>query len=52
VYEKINAQGEFFLTSTVLGGVYVIRVVSATSLSEERFLKGLFDALVKAAEEE
>jgi aromatic-L-amino-acid decarboxylase len=50
VYEAINAKGEFFLTSTVLGGRYVIRVVSATLLSERKYMKGLFEALVVAAE--
>jgi aromatic-L-amino-acid decarboxylase len=51
VYEKVNSQGEFFLTSTVIGGAYVIRVVSATMLSEEKYLKGVFDALLHAAGE-
>jgi aromatic-L-amino-acid decarboxylase len=51
VYEKINAAGEYFLTSTIICGTYVIRVVSATILSEEKYLKGVFDALVQAAEE-
>jgi aromatic-L-amino-acid decarboxylase len=50
VYEKVNSQGEFFLTSTVIGGAYVIRVVSATTLSEEKYLKAVFDALIQAAE--
>jgi aromatic-L-amino-acid decarboxylase len=50
VYEKVNAGGEFFLTSTVVCGTYVIRVVSATILSEEKYMKGVFDALVKVAE--
>jgi aromatic-L-amino-acid decarboxylase len=47
----VNSQGEFFLTSTVIGGAYVIRVVSATMLSEEKYLKGVFDALLHAAGE-
>jgi aromatic-L-amino-acid decarboxylase len=51
VYEKVNAKGEFFLTSTVVCGTYVIRVVSATILSEEKYLKQVFEALVDAAEE-
>jgi aromatic-L-amino-acid decarboxylase len=49
-YEKVNAKGEFFLTSTVVCGTYVIRVVSATILSEEKYLKQVFEALVEAAE--
>ncbi|KAH7068041.1 pyridoxal phosphate-dependent transferase [Paraphoma chrysanthemicola] len=51
VYEKVNSKGDFFLTSTVICGTYVIRVVSATILSEERFLKGVFDAILQAASE-
>ncbi|KAF1835561.1 dopa decarboxylase-like protein [Decorospora gaudefroyi] len=49
VYEAVNAKGEFFLTSTVVGGQYVIRVVSATLLSEEKYMERLFDVLVKEA---
>jgi aromatic-L-amino-acid decarboxylase len=51
VYEKVNARGEYFLTSTVICGQYVIRVVSATILSEEKWLKGCFEEIVKAADE-
>jgi aromatic-L-amino-acid decarboxylase len=51
VYETINAQREFFLTSAVTGGIYIIRVVSATPNAEEKYLKQLFDLLVKTAEE-
>jgi aromatic-L-amino-acid decarboxylase len=50
VYESINAKGDFFLTSTIVGGQYVIRVVSATLLSEEKYMKKLFDVLVQVAE--
>ncbi|KAF2269750.1 hypothetical protein CC78DRAFT_612093 [Lojkania enalia] len=51
VCEKINSKGEFFLTGTVVCGVYVIRVVSATLNAEEKYLKLVFEELVKAAEE-
>lgn len=51
VYERVNSQGEFFLTSTVVCGVYVIRVVSATERAEEKYLKRVFEVLVEAAEE-
>jgi aromatic-L-amino-acid/L-tryptophan decarboxylase len=51
VYEKINAKGDFFLTSTVVCGIYVIRVVSATIKSEEKYMKEIFEELVKEAEE-
>ncbi|KAF2686882.1 hypothetical protein K458DRAFT_386850 [Lentithecium fluviatile CBS 122367] len=50
VYEKVNAQGEFFLTSTVADGVYFIRVVSATLNAEEKYLKRVFEVLVQFAE--
>ena len=51
VYEKVNSRGEYFLTSTVICGQYVIRVVSATILSEEKWLKGCFEEIVKVVEE-
>jgi aromatic-L-amino-acid decarboxylase len=51
VYEKVNAGGECFLTSTVVCGAYLIRVVSATILSEEKWMKRVFQVLVEAAEE-
>jgi aromatic-L-amino-acid decarboxylase len=51
VYEDVNSQGEFFLTSTVVGGVYVIRVVSATPGAEEKYLKRVFEVLVEAVGE-
>ncbi|KAH7132627.1 dopa decarboxylase-like protein [Dendryphion nanum] len=51
VYEKVNSGGEFFLTPTVVCGVYVIRVVSANPKAEEKYLKRVFEVLVQAAEE-
>lgn len=51
VFETIDQQKEFFLTSTVVGGVYAIRVVSANPLAEERYLREVFDVLVKTAEQ-
>ncbi|KAF2126980.1 dopa decarboxylase-like protein [Dothidotthia symphoricarpi CBS 119687] len=51
VYEKINSKGEFFLTSSVVCGVYLIRVVSASLSAEEKYLNMVFEALVEAAEE-
>ncbi|KNG45765.1 aromatic-l-amino-acid decarboxylase [Stemphylium lycopersici] len=50
VYEMVNSKGDFFLTSTVVGGRYVVRVVSATLKSEEKWLKMLFEELVEFAE--
>ncbi|KAF2733904.1 dopa decarboxylase-like protein [Polyplosphaeria fusca] len=51
VFERVNVQGEFFLTSTVLCGIYIIRVVSATPSAEERWLRRVFEVLVEKAEE-
>jgi aromatic-L-amino-acid decarboxylase len=51
VYESVNSKGEFFITSTVICGMYVIRVVSATILSEEKYLKQIFNALLETAGE-
>ena len=47
VYELVNTRGEIFLTSGVIGGVYAIRVVSATPSAEERYIKRAFDILVE-----
>ena len=51
VYEKVNAGGEVYLTSTVLGGVYAIRVITGAPNAEERFMRRAFELLVKAVEE-
>ncbi|OJD33240.1 aromatic-l-amino-acid decarboxylase [Diplodia corticola] len=51
VYETINKRGEIFLTSGIVGGVYVIRVVASTPRVEERHVRRAFDILVKTAEE-
>jgi aromatic-L-amino-acid decarboxylase len=50
VYEAVNQKKEFYLTSTVLDGIYAIRVVSATENAEERYLRKLFELLVRLAE--
>ncbi|EAS29707.3 aromatic-L-amino acid decarboxylase [Coccidioides immitis RS] len=51
VYEKINAGGEIFITSSVVGGIYVIRVVSGSWLSEEKYVRRAFDIIAKTTEE-
>lgn len=51
VYEKINADGKIFLTSTVVQGVYAIRVVSANPKADREHLKKAFEILVNTAEE-
>lgn len=51
VYERVNAEGEVFLTSSVVSGVYAIRVVSANEAAEEKYVRKAFDALVRVTEE-
>jgi aromatic-L-amino-acid decarboxylase len=50
VFEIIDNKKEFFLTSTVIGGVFAIRVVSANPLAEEKYVRKVFEELVEAAE--
>lgn len=50
VFERVDEGKEFFLTSSVIGGVFGIRVVSASPLAEEKYLRRCFDVLVEAAE--
>ena len=51
VYELINFRGEFFLTSGVVNGIYIIRVVSANPKTEEKYVRRVFQVLVETAEE-
>lgn len=51
VYETINSRGEIFITSTVLAGIYAIRVVSANERAEEKYIRRAFDILVGTTEE-
>lgn len=51
VYERINARGEVFLTSSVVAGIYAIRVVSANTAADEAHLTRAFEILVATAEE-
>ncbi|PLB41704.1 putative aromatic-L-amino-acid decarboxylase [Aspergillus candidus] len=51
VYELVNARGEIFITSTVMAGVYAIRVVSANERTDEKYLRRAFDILVSTYEE-
>ena len=47
VFEAINAAGEIFLTSSVIKGVYAIRVVSGNENTDEQHLRKAFDILVR-----
>lgn len=51
VFEIIDNKKEFFLTSTVIDGVFSIRVVSANPLAEEKYVRKVFEELVEAAEQ-
>lgn len=51
VYETINSRGEIFLTSSVLDGLYTIRVVSANERAEEKYVRRAFEILVGVCEE-
>ncbi|KAH8667638.1 pyridoxal phosphate-dependent transferase [Tricladium varicosporioides] len=51
VYELVNSRGQIYITSSVIGGVYVIRVVSANPKAEEKYLQNAFKILVETAEE-
>lgn len=51
VYELINARGEIFITSTVVAGIYAIRLVSANSAADEKYIRRAFDIIVQTSEE-
>jgi aromatic-L-amino-acid/L-tryptophan decarboxylase len=51
VYEAVNNKGEIFLTSSIISGIYAIRVVSASPTAEEKYVRRAFEILVKTAEE-
>ncbi|RDW77181.1 aromatic-L-amino-acid decarboxylase [Coleophoma cylindrospora] len=51
VYELVNERGEIYITHSVIAGIYVIRVVSANPLAEEKYMKKAFDVLVDTTEE-
>lgn len=50
VYERVNKDGEVFVTNTVVNGVNCIRVVSASPWAEEKYLRRCFEILVREAE--
>ena len=50
IFEKINAGGQVYLTSTILKGVYAIRVVSANELADEEHIQTAFEVLVATTE--
>ena len=51
VYEAVNADGEIFITSTVVDGIYAIRVVGGGPKVREEVLRRAFLILVSKTEE-
>lgn len=51
VYELIDSRREVFLTSSLVGDAYAIRVVSANPLASEEGIRKVFRLLVETAEE-
>ncbi|WPG99787.1 Hypothetical protein R9X50_00260600 [Acrodontium crateriforme] len=51
VYTLIEQRKEFFLTSTVLGDVYAIRVVSGNAFADEHHIRQAFATIVSTTEE-
>ncbi|KAK5687354.1 hypothetical protein LTS10_001492 [Elasticomyces elasticus] len=50
VYTRVDATKEFFLTASVVSGVYAIRVVASNPLAEEKYIRRVFDLLVEVTE--
>ena len=50
IYESINKGGEIYFTSSLVKGVYAIRVVSANERAEEAYLRKAFEILVGEGE--
>ncbi|KAK1058684.1 hypothetical protein LTR74_013236 [Friedmanniomyces endolithicus] len=50
VYTKLDETKEFFLTASVVGGVYAIRVVAVNPLAEEKYIRRVFELLVEITE--
>lgn len=51
VYEAVNADGEVFITSSVVDGNYVIRVVSGNSKVEKKHYERAFEIICEKVEE-
>ncbi|KAL9101611.1 MAG: hypothetical protein Q9163_003150 [Psora crenata] len=51
VYERINASGKLFLTSSVINGIYAIRFVSANQKPNEQSLRAAFELILHINQE-
>lgn len=52
LYEALNASGQIYLTSTVVNGVFAIRVSTSTASVTEEHIQSTFDLIVKVTEEQ
>lgn len=50
VFTMISSEKEYFLTSTAVGGLYAIRVVSANQAAEETYVRRVFELITSLAE--
>ena len=50
VFDLVDQNKDFFLTSTIVDGTFAIRVVSANPLAQERYIREVFQLFVDAAE--
>lgn len=50
VYEAVYQQGEILVTSTIVEGLYIIRVVCANPKTEAKYMQLAFEILVNATE--
>lgn len=51
VFQKIEREGEMFPSSAVVGGTFVIRVVSGLPTLKESDIREAFEIVVKAVED-
>jgi aromatic-L-amino-acid/L-tryptophan decarboxylase len=51
VYELVNKRGEIYITSSIVGGIYAIRVVCGSPFVDEAHIRRAFEILVSTAEE-
>ncbi|KAL7276054.1 hypothetical protein RUND412_000970 [Rhizina undulata] len=51
VYEEVNKRGEIYITSTVVDGIYAIRVISGNANIKEEDLRRAFEILEEVTEE-
>ncbi|TGZ82137.1 PLP-dependent transferase [Ascodesmis nigricans] len=51
VYEAVNADGEIFITSSIIDGNYVMRVVSGNAKIEEKHLQRAFEIILQKTED-